>query len=68
MTGAGRNRIHQVSCSVTSGPDGTASFAKAERLARDIQKYARKRGFSGFYENVDEAEERDEITEGFDVD
>lgn len=48
------NRTHQVSCSITSGPEGSASFAEAERLAVALAALARRRGFGVLHEDIDE--------------
>lgn len=53
-------RIHHVSCSTTSGPGDTESFAEAEVAARKIEFYARTLGFSVMYENVDEGDPQEE--------
>lgn len=47
-------RIHQVSCSLTSGPEGSGSFEEAERLCNRLDAYARRLGFGVLHENVDE--------------
>ena len=48
------NRTHQVSGSLTSGPEGSPSFREAERLATKLERYARRLGFNVMHENVDE--------------
>jgi hypothetical protein len=60
--------IHQVSCAAFSGEPGTASFEAAQAAAEKIEKYAKKLGFNVMYENVDKAEDSDEISERFDID
>lgn len=52
-----RPRIHHISCTLHSGPDGTASFEEAHAKAIKLERYARKAGFEVMYENVDRDEQ-----------
>lgn len=56
-------RIHQVSCSIVSGPEGTASFEEADRLCGLLAALAKRRGFGVLHENVDEHEGDDVLSD-----
>lgn len=55
-------RIHHVSCGLISGPEGSASFAEAERLSSRLVAYAQRLGFGVMAENVDDASEHDPLS------
>lgn len=55
-------RIHHVSCSMTSEPEGSESFDKAKELAGKLERYARRIGFRVSSDNVDRGRPTDPIS------
>lgn len=51
-----RDRLHHISCTLHSPPEGTVGFDAARERAERLAKYARKLGFDVLSENVDRDE------------